>query len=329
MQTNIGNADYSVTHDVDAYEDHADDLMDDLFGDVEHILSVDGQTKLARMKPASNFRPQKIEPEPTENLVAAQTLSLTKIDLPSMTLPPVSEQEILWVEPYMPRQQDYAASRARQSYKQAQAKSGKFLDRLLLGAACGSALLSAFVWAMVYGLPGSRRAIAQAPTPSQLNPETAKFADEVRRSLATADSRPAAAPTTTPVAAPMLPNGQTLPGILAPLSPGGIQYVPVYPVYQQPIPVPGTPGVTAAPISPVLSSPVAAAMTTPTYTLSGVLDLGGDRSSILVSVDGSVQTVRLGEPISNSGWTLSRVSKQEAFIKRGSEIKALIAGQKF
>jgi len=343
MLTNIGDADYSlITHDVDAYEDHADDLMDDLFGDVEHILSVNAQAKLARVKSAPKTIRRDAELDTSQGeLVTTNALSLTKIDLPAMSLPPVSEQEIMWIEPYMARETAYVANKARLTRDQDQAnQASRFWDRLLLGTACGSVLLSVLVWATVYGFPGStRRMFAQsivnpAQVP-QVTPEIAKFTDEVRRSLASVNTQ-TSSQSSSVASQPnqVLPNGQILPPIVG-TSGTNIQSIYI-PVFQPPaagvVGLGTNPGAIPSLAAPTTAMPVAAAPVAVTpgssYTLSGVLDLG-DRSSVLVNIDGSVQAIKVGAPISNSGWVLSRVNRQEATIRRGNETKSLVVGQKF
>jgi hypothetical protein len=62
--------------------------------------------------------------------------------------------------------------------------------------------------------------------------------------------------------------------------------------------------------------------------LIGVLDLG-DRSTAMLDINGSVQSIGLGKAINNTGWVLSRVSQQEIILKRGKETKTIFVGQKF
>jgi hypothetical protein len=75
-----------------------------------------------------------------------------------------------------------------------------------------------------------------------------------------------------------------------------------------------------------VSRPVAAPA--PSYTLIGILDLG-DRSTAMIDINGSVQSIGLGKAINNTGWILSRVSQQEIILKRGKETKTIFVGQKF
>jgi Tfp pilus assembly protein PilP len=84
---------------------------------------------------------------------------------------------------------------------------------------------------------------------------------------------------------------------------------------------------TAKPNTVAVSRPVAAAPA-PSYTLIGILDLG-DRSTAMIDINGSVQSIGLGKAINNTGWILSRVSQQEIILKRGKETKTIFVGQKF
>jgi Tfp pilus assembly protein PilP len=82
-----------------------------------------------------------------------------------------------------------------------------------------------------------------------------------------------------------------------------------------------------APNAPVVSSPAAVA-SAPTTTLVGILDIG-DRSSAMFEMNGSVQSVLVGDRVTGSSWVLNRITQQEAILKRGNEIKTLYVGQKF
>jgi hypothetical protein len=49
----------------------------------------------------------------------------------------------------------------------------------------------------------------------------------------------------------------------------------------------------------------------------------------MFDINGSVQSVRVGSQVAGSGWVLSRITLQEAILKRGNETKSVFVGQKF
>ncbi len=355
MLPDISNTDHLfITQDVDAFEDHAEDLMDDLFGDVEHILSVNSSqttklsakptANLARAAKSTNIQTFKSE---VQEQTSTNSVSLTKIDLPAVRMPSISRQDILWIEPYINHSAEIPASNTQVLEATARQSSSNFLDKFLFGTACISVVLTAALWLVNHGLllDNTMRKTGSLPTSTpQVSSETAKFAEEVRTALVSVNTKSVANPTPSqPVPSPnnmatvpMLNNGQ-VPMIMNPLvaangQNGQTVYIPVY----QPSGLTNT-GQNTVTTVPSVSSPkttnslpttnnIAAA--SPVHTLVGVLELG-DRSSALLDVEGSVQSIRTGMPISNSGWILSRVGQQEIIIKRGSEVRSVFVGQRF
>jgi hypothetical protein len=64
------------------------------------------------------------------------------------------------------------------------------------------------------------------------------------------------------------------------------------------------------------------------HTLVGIFELG-DRSAALFDISGSVQTIRIGERIGSSGWTLVSVSAEGAIVRRNGEVRTIYNGQRF
>ncbi len=66
---------------------------------------------------------------------------------------------------------------------------------------------------------------------------------------------------------------------------------------------------------------------TETVTLVGILELGS-KSAVLFEVNGAPQRIYPGESIGNSGWTLVKITGQEAVIRRNGEVRSVYVGQK-
>lgn len=64
------------------------------------------------------------------------------------------------------------------------------------------------------------------------------------------------------------------------------------------------------------------------HKLVGVLNLG-DRSAALVDTNGEVRRVRIGEKLENSDWVLVSVSGQEATLQRRNEVRSVTVDQQF
>jgi hypothetical protein len=354
--------DLYTSEDVDTYEDHADGLMDALFGEVEHILSVENTAKSAIVstkprKPATantsgdttNNTTNDIKPP---QLLPSDTVSITKLDLPALAVPPISRQDILWLEQVAHQQlaseADYFSSDQKSLPVEPQHRSSRFLvERGLAIAACASVIFVASLWTFKYGLANSsaQKPVAAVP-PAQPEPDTTQFAEEVKQSFiaiankekeknaATNSTQPGLNLSNLPLLPPLTTNGQQ--------NGNGVQ--PIYvPLYQPPalttpagLPpatattstaiatAPNPASLTPAPVAPA-SAPVAIA---PSNTLVGILDVG-DQSSAMFDISGSIQSVRVGSQVAGSGWTLSRITQQEAILKRGNETKSVFVGQKF
>ncbi|MFM7886690.1 MAG: hypothetical protein ACKPCM_08385 [Pseudanabaena sp.] len=112
MQDSDKNQFY-VTQDVDAYTDSVDNLMDDLFGEVESALHVDyaKQRALKAKKTQKHSAPYASKKASSSNIVAISktesengdvstskdTVNITKLNLADISLPPISKQDVLWI----------------------------------------------------------------------------------------------------------------------------------------------------------------------------------------------------------------------------------------
>jgi hypothetical protein len=148
------------------------------------------------------------------------------------------------------------------------------------------------------------------PFQSRVAPADAKFADYMRKSLAKIDAAPPATATqaATQVATPFNPTTS----IIAPTAnPAGIN-----PAATTKTIVTGT----ATPISNPVTNKIALVKTTQT----------GARPEAVFQIDGRTQSVRVGQKIGTSNWSLLTVAKGEVILKRkGGEIRSVYVGQKF
>jgi hypothetical protein len=350
MLPDMNNSDnLYISEDVDDYEDHANGLMDALFGEVEHILSVESAetrtiVSTKPRKPAATFDRSK-----SPHLLPSDTVSITKLDLPALAIPPISEQDMIWVQPRVARGSEMVLADAKFLENQLQAAPeqppSRLLDRVVAIAACTSVIFAASLWIFRYGLAdlGQQKTAALPPSIGQPDADTAQFAEEIKQSfiaIGNKEREKTVAASNSPQLSPIA-NGQ-IPGVISNPQLGN-PFQPIYvPVYQPPTPtnlaglMPANPNAslptpTSAPAVPVPnsapSSPAAVA-SAPSTTLVGILDIG-DRSSAMFEMNGSVQSVLVGDRVADSGWVLNRITQQEAILKRGNETKTLYVGQKF
>lgn len=363
-----------VTQDVDAYTDNVDNLMDDLFGEVENTLHVDhgkqrsqrsvkGQTKKSAPYASVNSSSSdivaisKIESDDRDKSTSKDTVNITKLNLADISLPPISKQDILWIQPYI-MQNPEPSSNLPPVPSEPIVQKPNLLDRILLVLACSSALIAAVMWTINHGIWLGRQSVSVVQVNPKIASDNKNFADEIKRMLSdiTDKNRAIAANpsgnigNTLPIMAAPLVGNMPLPVGANPFA-NGIQQPMYVPVYQPPtlnnpngnnIPSPlALPPLTAnnsldlsnsAPKSKTNSQNTSitqsSASVMPSYTLIGVLDLG-DRSTAMFDMNGSVQSIGLGKAIGNTGWSLARVSQQEIVARRGKETKTIFVGQKF
>ncbi|NJK36573.1 MAG: hypothetical protein HC835_04045 [Oscillatoriales cyanobacterium RM2_1_1] len=177
-------------------EAYADCLMDDLFEDVERVL--DGGTKLS------------------DDSVPPEFIALKPIKIPQIVLPPMVHPEPQIDETDGAHLRNAKADDASQT-----------IDRLLLGAAFASLLVTLSLWLATRG--GFSRLFAPAPVaqPSEtaLSAKAqadSKFADYVERSLNMIQQKPTAdAPVALPVFPGNPPVSNNLPTLPVPGTPAG------------------------------------------------------------------------------------------------------------
>ncbi|OIP74636.1 MAG: hypothetical protein AUK48_09290 [Oscillatoriales cyanobacterium CG2_30_44_21] len=352
-----------MTQDVEAYADNVDNLMDDLFGEVEHTLHVD-HAKQRSLK-SQNSQPRsikksapyatatandvvalaKLDSSSPESFLSKDSVSITKLNMADISLPPISKQDVLWIQPYIMRNPE-PPSDIPPVAPDSEPKHS-LLDRLLIVAACSSALIAAVMWTINHGIWIGKQSVivpqvAQSTTNDRYNEEVKKMlasAVNKNRNIATngnnslGSNLPLLA---TPLAGNLPLGANPLMGMQQPM------YVPVYqpPALSNNSPSPlALPPATSSNVvelngsptsanSPSAIAPPVTVQPTDSYTLVGILDLG-DRSMAMLDINGSVQSIGLGKPVTGTSWTLSRVSQQEITLRRGKETKNVFVGQKF
>ena len=342
---------------------YADQLMDDLFGDLERSLE-EGVELLT-------------PPPEASQPIALQSVAVPSLVLPAEVLPPPPPPKVQEPDPEL-IEAVADAERARQSVR--------LFDRLTIGAAALSLLATVGLWflnrnAQVSVTADGPAATAPASTAasganggsSELTQSDTEFSAYISRSLDAIERRTTGAPAaqlpeppaiaTLPsqlpnvsalnspsATGPAAPNPAVTPAAPAgfPLSSNLVEAIerlarlleknpnvaanlPPAPPAARPSPLPAaSPKPAASPNPNAESGPVAAATAAPamTYVLVGVLELG-DRSSALVAVNGVTRRVNMGETVGASGWTLVEVANQAATLRREGETRSIFVGQQF
>ncbi|HEY9748352.1 MAG TPA: hypothetical protein V6C63_06730 [Allocoleopsis sp.] len=328
----------SLSSPIWSVEDYADKLMDELFEDVDRV--VEGGTSLPT------------ETTPPEN-TSVQALAIPQMILASALMP----RQGLTSQPVRSEALDTAlAGTDDRSVPKNQFNS--LFNKLLLGAACASVLVTILIWLGSQGklgrfFPASNSTTSVTTTaPSAKELADAQFGQYVQKSLEVIaqlenpGKQVAAVPTTAPQPAGTLPTVPVTGNLAQPLTriPSALERIYTLPKIPQrpynrpaPAPVPAAPRPvivrpvipmpTVAP-APVAIAPVAPAAPAPKVTLQGVVEWG-DRSAALFAIGGSTQRINLGEAIGASGWTLVKVSNKEAVIRRNGEVRSVYVGQEF
>lgn len=329
----------SISSPIWSVEDYADKLMDELFEDVDRV--VEGGTSLP-----TETTPSEIPASPTL-AIPQMILASALIPRQGLTSQPVrSESESTLVE-------TESATTKHHPFNQ-------IFDKLLLGAACASILVTILIWLGSQGKLGRFFPISNSsPTVTTPAPTTKELADaqfgqyvqkslEVIAQLENPGKQVAAVPTTAPQPAGTLPTVPATGNLSQPLTriPSALERIYTLPkIPQRPYnrPAPATAPVPAAPRpvivrpvvpmptvapAPVAIAPVVPAAPAPKVTLQGVVEWG-DRSAALFAIGGSTQRINLGEAIGASGWTLVKVSNKEAVIRRNGEVRSVYVGQEF
>ncbi|OLP16281.1 hypothetical protein BST81_22025 [Leptolyngbya sp. 'hensonii'] len=311
-------------------ESYADNLMDELFEDVDQILQGGAAA--------------------STDLISPEYVSIQPLPLSSIVLPPALPVPG-GLALAQPESTLNIGATARASEGENDRRSGYLLDKLLLTVACLSLFLTGLLGLASQGklnwLPFIA-ALGPQPGPvtstSSHNPQVAldgQFISYMQRSLELIDQTTVASQSTAlqVKSVPEVSQVSNLPTVPIPADLNGNRMPKVLervyiPIYQQPQLASNLPSLSTASVQPPVSfpaaPPVAVAPPAPAviHTLVGIMELG-KRSAALFEFNGTAQRIAIGESIGASGWTLVKVTSQEAVIRRNGEIRSIYIGQKF
>lgn len=323
-------------------ESYADRLMDELFEEVEQAL--DRGVELTEPP-----KPMRKPPEPAVVPPAAPTNS----EPPALSFPLAATQPDagLLLEAHQSITEANPVDLGLPVSEPAQ-ESSRSYDRLLVGIGCISIILAIAIW--LINQESKRQTVIPASIPSQTAPSPvgsrdAQFVDYVQQAIQAIEQRTQSPSRTTAVASapttalpnPTMPTVKVPPTtarpnpVVPPRPATGKLKVPVYPLPPSLFPSAGT---AVAPIprtAPAAPAPVPVQPPVPTSTpsiarkLTGIVDMGDDRSAVLIEINEVVQRFRIGESIGSSGWTLVEVSQNQAMIRRNGEVRSIFIGQSF
>ncbi|ESA35912.1 hypothetical protein N836_10305 [Leptolyngbya sp. Heron Island J] len=316
-------------------EAYAEDLMDEIFDDVDRILA--GEESAIYAEPL------------VQEQDAASLLKAEAVTVPAMIVPVTADQAVE-ARATAPITEQKARVGDTDTGKPSADKSTKKRRwrTFALGAICLSALTATGIW-WIRQQPSFQSATvptATAPTapPTPIISEEAAFGNYLKRSLRVISSeRSAQTETQFPSAiatAPTTATGTQAAGspqqannviervfvpLLQPSAGNNNQGRPSNVVTLPPsLPAPnaGTTGQNnnATPVPNIAASN--------TYELVGVLELG-DRSAALFEVNGSSQRVYIGETIGGSGWSIVSINNEEVVVRRNGEVRSIYIGQQF
>ncbi|RZM75065.1 hypothetical protein [Leptolyngbya iicbica] len=333
------------SHPIQMADASADQLMSELFGDVERALDGDEEA-LAKLA-----QPTVTEPPPAAEMPLSFAVSDSASELLDPATAAIATDLATVSTPLVPVTDDEAGKAPSTTpTPPTPVKSFWTVNRALLGAAGLMMLATLGVW-MQQRQTAELAAVAPATVPTEVPVvnANAEFLEYLRRSLEVIAQNATATPTAAsnvgevtvalnggngaglpPMANNMLPPGAPngVPGVPGQVNVIERVYVP-YPASQSAavMPTPTAPNSAYLPTpSGTTSAPAAAAVNT--QTLLGVLELG-DRSAALFEIAGVPQRVYIGERIGNSGWLLVSVANEEAVVRRNGEVRTLYIGQEF
>lgn len=228
-------------------------------------------------------------------------------------------------------------------YSHRKSKNRNYLGKILFALACSYSLFA--LW-WLFGDRASQILTTLTGGKHIIMPKSdVKFINYMERSLvaiereleanksdANGDSEvvyvPVYTPNSTPATFPQVSNGN-LP--LTPLSnnnaatnsqPEALK-IPTPPPLPEPTPIPAdnqpsTPEIAAVNTQPAIK-----------HTLTGILDLGANKSAALIKINGQTRRFWLGEKIGNSDWILESVSDRAVAISYQGQVRHIAVGETF
>ncbi len=309
-------------------EAYAEDLMDEIFDDVDRILA--GEASAIYADPI------------VQSQASSPFLKTDTVTVPAMIVPVTTDQAVA-TQGTAPITEHQSGADNTDTSKPSTSQSAKKRrwGKLVLGAACLSALTATGIWWMRQQSLSSATAPAAPVVPTTAISEEAAFGEYLKRSLRVISSeRSAQTETQSPSAIATAPTTSTDNQAARPQSNNVIERVFV------PLLQPGSGNNQGRPsnvvtLPPSLPAPNAATTgqsdstapapniaTSNTYELVGVLELG-DRSAALFEVNGSSQRVYIGETIGGSGWSVVSINNEEVVVRRNGEVRSIYIGQQF
>jgi hypothetical protein len=345
-------------------ESYAEDLMNDLFGDVDRIL--EGDMSAYTDMSTAQFANTGAQASPAKSLnmplmVASMANSGTTTTTAAVALPPM-----LTTLPQMYTVDTTAGGAVTavesKSAVEASKNSRNWLRWVGIAAGVSGALAVGIWWVLKQPNFQPEASAAMPPSSNPVSEDTA-FLQYLQRSLNVIDAETIAQGDGQrgPVAAVPLPTAPVPSQTVATTNrgPNIIErvFVPVYQPVQSafnlpPLPtthstqslptvavrpsIPALPGA-ATPSVPAPNQTSASPTTTATipniapsntHALVGILNLG-DRSAAIFDINGVSQRVYVGEAIGSSGWILGSVANQEVIVRRNGETRSIYIGQQF
>ncbi len=335
-------------------EAYAEDLMDEIFDDVDRILAGD----------ATAIYADPIEPaqEPQSDLRSEP------VTVPAMIVP-VFAQPAVDADAQAPLTETQLGDTKTDTANQSPNKSGhkRHWRNFMLSALGLSAIAAVGIWWLrqqpTFPLVKPSAVSTTPPPASSTLPDDAAFGEYLKRSLRViSGERSAQVETQTPGAvasAPSQPANSQASGqrsnnvierVFVPLlqpgsganqnrrpntntvppsaTPNAIPNNAVPNVVTLPPTLPA-PNTAIAPSSETnTNEPIPNIATNNSYELVGVLELG-DRSAALFEVNGSSQRVYIGETIGGSGWSIVSINNEEVVVRRNGEVRSIYIGQQF
>lgn len=335
-------------------ESAADELMDDLFADIDRIL--EGGSKLST---------ESVKPE----YVSLKSIEIPKLTMPPSVASPPEPQPQQSTQPNEPADVALVKSSQTSTFKAASSSnqwSAWYWLTLILLVGVGAGAVAIVLLLHRQGkltlpkflnLPASLSA-----QNNQISAADSQFISYMLRSLEVIERKgeaqeqaKAIAPAMSPpkqLPIPVAENRSPAPNpaptvfervyIPYPVEPPQKNQTPAAslpapsPTVTTPLPAPG-PTVEASPQAlasaprVVEASPATTITAIPAkHTLVGLVEISeSDKSAALFDIEGITKRILLGEAIGTSGWTLVSVANGEAVIRRNGEVRSIYAGQKF
>jgi hypothetical protein len=341
-------------------EDHASQLIDELFQGLEDAL--DGLGK----QPSTSTEPHK---SPSSNSLSLRLQPNDSESEDVGLLVPYVKMEDATLESFYNTELNSPPSSSPDN------SNDGFGQGILLGMACFSLIGSIGLWLFTQAKQPVAPSVAAQPLPqisTPANPADVAFATESEQTLQSLENSPPPL-AVTPIATAALPSitaNPTPASAIAPSSPSitlptkkpvsvAIEKPPsAYVSKIETAPLPSLQPLALSTVSNPKSSqskaikaPTSAIPTTVPnlapqalpmgrssktgkaagragVTVQGILDLG-DKSAMLIARNGSTQNIHPGETVDSTGWVFVRVENGQAIVQRGNEVRAVSGGEAF